>query len=89
MLTQQPDGAFYVFPDVSALVGNGARVVGFGSIDSTEQLCTYLIQKALVTVVPGEAFGAPGHIRVSYATSMPLLEQALDRIEQALSQIQR
>ena len=89
MFAHQPDGAFYVFPDVSSVIGNGAHVEGFGQIDSTERLCTYLVQKALVTVVPGEAFGAPGHIRVSYATSMPLLEKGLDRIEQALSQIQR
>lgn len=85
----QPDGAFYVFPDVSAFVSNGARVEGFGKIDTAEQLCMYLIRHAHIAMVPGDAFGAPGHVRVSYATSMELIEKGLDRFEQFIKQIKR
>ena len=47
----------------------------------------YLLRDALVATVPGEAFGTPGHIRISYAASMPLLEEALSRIERALNRV--
>ena len=46
--------------------------------------CRYLLEKALVAVVPGDAFGAPDCLRMSYATSLEMLEKAMDRIEDAL-----
>jgi hypothetical protein len=61
---------------------------GFGAIPTTEALCTYLLQAALVALVPGEAFGAPGTLRISYAASMETLTEALDRVEAALARIQ-
>lgn len=68
----KPDGAFYAFPDVSAL-GTGSAV-----------LADELLEKALVAVVPGSAFGADAHIRLSYATSMENIEKGMDRVERHL-----
>ncbi|HEB78543.1 MAG TPA: pyridoxal phosphate-dependent aminotransferase [Methylothermaceae bacterium] len=67
------DGAFYVFPSVSGFTGK------LGLKDDLE-LAEYLIEKAGVALVPGTAFGAPGHARISIATSRENLEQALERI---------
>jgi len=64
-----PEGAFYVFPDIS----------GFG-IGSAE-FCTRMIREGKVAAVPGECFGADGHIRISYCYSMEELEKGLDRLE--------
>ena len=64
-----PEGAFYVFPDISKY--------GIGSA----QFCTRMIQEGKVAAVPGECFGADGHIRISYCYSMEELEKGLDRLE--------
>ncbi|MCQ8129269.1 pyridoxal phosphate-dependent aminotransferase [Methylomonas rivi] len=72
------DGTFYVFPNVEKLLG---RLDG---IDDDLQFAEYLIEKAGVALVPGSAFGCPGHIRISIATSMANLENALARIKQAV-----
>lgn len=87
-LPSTPDGAFYALPDVSALVGEGAVGIsgGFGPVADGDALCSYLLQEALVALVPGEAFGAPECVRLSYAASMDTLKEALDRIEGALSE---
>ena len=69
------DGTFYVFPDVTSMIGN------ISDINSDLDLAEKLIEKAGVAVVPGTAFGAPGHMRISIATSMENLAEALDRIE--------
>ena len=78
------DGAFYVFPDVSALVGGGASAEGFGPIADVDELCRYLLEKGLVAVVPGSAFGVPNCLRVSYAAADSVLDEALSRIERCL-----
>jgi aspartate aminotransferase len=67
-----PAGAFYVFPDITSLLGPG--------VESSMDFALQLLEKAHVAVVPGEAFGAGGHIRISYATSMELLDTGLTRI---------
>jgi aspartate aminotransferase len=68
----EPRGAFYAFPDLSAFIG---RKTSDGKrIDNDAQLCEVLIESARVAVVPGSAFGAPGHVRLSYATSMKNVE---------------
>ena len=87
-LPSTPQGAFYALPDVSALVGEGAVGLsgGFGPVADGDALCSYLLQEALVALVPGEAFGAPECVRLSYAASMETLKEALDRIESALSE---
>jgi aspartate/glutamate/aspartate-prephenate aminotransferase len=80
-----PAGAFYVFPDVSALVGDGASAEGFGPVADGDELCRYLLEKAQVALVPGSAFGNPECVRISYAASDDTLKEALDRIEKALN----
>ncbi len=72
------DGTFYVFPNIEKLI---QRLEG---IDSDMDFAEYLIEKAGVALVPGTAFGSPGHMRISIATSMENLEQALERIQQAI-----
>ena len=84
-----PQGAFYVMPQVSSLVGLGVEAQGFGPIPDVDALCRYLIEAAGVALVPGDAFGAPSCIRISYAASMETLEKALDRIGPALVAIRR
>ena len=54
-------------------------------VQSASELCEYLLDEALVTVVPGEAFGTPGFVRLSYALAMDQLEKASTRIQQALA----
>ena len=80
---QLPEGAFYVFPDVSAYLGRPD-----GPADSFE-LCDRLLESEHVAVVPGGAFGMEGHIRISYASSMEQLERGLDRIEAGLAALRR
>jgi aspartate aminotransferase len=77
-----PHGAFYAFPHVGGLFG---RRSPDGRIDTATGLAAYLLKEARVAMVPGEAFGAPDHIRFSYATSMPNIVEGLDRIEAAVS----
>jgi aspartate aminotransferase len=69
------DGTFYLFPNVQQLID---RLDG---IADDMELGEYLIEKAGVALVPGGAFGLSGHIRISIATSMEILESAMDRIE--------
>lgn len=73
------DGTFYVLPDVSRVI---SRLPG---IHDDVGLSEYLIENGGVAVVPGSAFGAPGHIRLSIATSMANLEKAIGRIKSALT----
>lgn len=77
-----PEGAFYLFPDVSALFGRTAP--DGTTIGSSNDLCMYLLEQHHVALVPGEAFGAPKGLRISYASSMDDLETALDRIATGL-----
>lgn len=69
------DGTFYAFPDMSEAIS------GIDGVADDLALAEYLIEKAGVALVPGTAFGLPGHARISYATSMENLEKAMDRIE--------
>lgn len=73
------DGTFYVLPDMSKVI---ERLDG---IEDDLGLSEYLIEKAGVAVVPGSAFGADGHIRLSIATSMANLEKAVSRMQEALA----
>lgn len=69
----RPQGAFYLLPDVS----EAARKTGFGSVDD---FATALLTEANVAVIPGSGFGAPSTIRLSYATSLEALTEAVERI---------
>ena len=71
------DGTFYVFPNVEKLM---AKL----GIDDDLQFAEFLIEKPGVALVPGSAFGCPGHIRISIATSMTNLQNALQRIKQSV-----
>jgi aspartate aminotransferase len=75
-----PAGAFYVFPDVSGLLSR--RAPGTTEpIGTDDKLVDLLLEKYLVAAVPGSAFGGPGHLRLSFATSMEQIDKGLDRIE--------
>ena len=76
-----PQGAFYVMPDISNYLGlsDGSR-----KITTSDDLALFLLEKAHVAVVGGDAFGAPGCIRISYANSDDLLVEAVKRIKSAL-----
>jgi len=78
-----PEGAFYLYPDVSSFLG--AEAPDGSIIDDSSDLCFYLLEEHNVALVPGTAFGAPNGLRLSYASSMEDLETALDRIEAGLS----
>jgi aspartate aminotransferase len=80
----QPEGAFYVFPDVSELFG---KSFGDRKIENADDLCLYLLEEAKVALVTGNAFGSPACLRISYAASMDELTEAISRISNALSQL--
>jgi aspartate/methionine/tyrosine aminotransferase len=72
-----PGGAFYVFPDVTGLIG--AKLAGQKVPDSAT-LARLCIEEAKVALVPGEAFGAPGYLRLSYATDMASIREGVGRL---------
>lgn len=78
----EPKGAFYIFPDVSALFGKTFQGV---TLKDADDVAMYLLEKALVAVVSGTAFGSPNCIRISYAAAIDELEEAMKRIKEALS----
>ena len=77
----EPEGAFYVFPDISSFFGKSDGKV---TIKNASDLCVYLLSEALVALVTGDAFGDPNCIRISYAASEEVLKKALSRVEVAL-----
>lgn len=79
--TNIPDGAFYIFPDVTEYYGKSD---GNTTIRNGDDLCMYLLEKACTALVPGSAFGDPACIRFSYATSDDRLILAAQRIKEAL-----
>ncbi len=78
-----PEGAFYLFPNVSALFG---ETIAGRKITSADDLAGVILERAHVGVVPGTGFGAPNYIRFSYATSMERIDEGLDRIERLLNE---
>lgn len=83
--TNVPKGAFYFFPNVEALYGKKYQD---RKIENSTDLCMYLLEEAHVGLVPGEAFGSPQCIRISYATSEDQLKTALKRIKEAIEKLQ-
>ncbi|MHC4552749.1 MAG: pyridoxal phosphate-dependent aminotransferase [Planctomycetota bacterium] len=77
----QPEGAFYCFPDVSAHYG---RVIGGAEINGSMDFAKALLEQAQVAVVPGDPFGCPKNVRLSFATSMEQIEKGIDRIQEWL-----
>ena len=82
--TNTPDGAFYVFPDVSSYFG---KTDGNMIINNADDLCAYIINKVYVALVPGNAFGDAACLRISYATSNDKLIEAVKRIKAALVEL--
>lgn len=80
----EPDGAFYVFPDVSAYFG---KKDGEEVIKDADDLCMYLLNKAHVSTVTGRAFGEPNCIRISFANSMEKIEGGMKRITEAMGRL--
>ena len=81
---RKPEGAFYVFPNIAALLGK----IGLDKTLNTPcDLADYLLEEAKVAAVPGEDFGSMAHIRFSYATSLRDIETGCARIRQAVSKL--
>ena len=74
-----PEGAFYAFPDVSGTFNE--------KIKSANDFALFLLEKANVAVVPGEAFGSNKHVRFSYASSMQDIERGMERIAKAVKEL--
>lgn len=79
---EKPKGAFYLFPNVT----EAAEMTGFESVD---QWVEALLEFEKVALVPGSGFGSPDNVRLSYATSMDVLEEALDRIRRFMEKHQK
>lgn len=84
MKIAKPEGAFYLFPDISEYCG---REYEGKLIKDDNDFCLFLLENAHVAAVPGEAFGAPNHIRISYAASDARLTEAFERMEKALKKL--
>ena len=82
--TNTPEGAFYVFPDISFFFG---KTLNGKLINNATDFSMYLLEEALVATVTGDAFGNPNCIRISYAASQEQLIEALKRIKTAVSQV--
>jgi aspartate aminotransferase len=76
-----PEGAFYVFPDVSYFFGSSYNDY---KINSAQDLCMYLLAEGQIALVSGEGFGSPSCIRISYAASEEMLTEAMRRMKEAL-----
>ena len=80
----EPDGAFYVFPQVNHFFG---KTDGEETIENADDLCMYLLNKAHVSTVTGRAFGEPNCIRISFANSMDNIEKGFAKIKDALGKL--
>ena len=80
----EPEGAFYFFPDVSSFFG---KKYDGKAIENATDLSMYLLENALIAVVTGEAFGSPNCIRISYATDEKTLTEAMNRMDNALKNL--
>ncbi|HEY8449337.1 MAG TPA: pyridoxal phosphate-dependent aminotransferase [Bacillota bacterium] len=77
----EPEGAFYVFADFSAWIGERTGLA------TDIELAAYLLEEAKVALVPGTGFGWPGYLRLSYATSLEQIHEGMDRIARALGKL--
>jgi aspartate aminotransferase len=80
----EPQGAFYVFPQVNQYFG---KADGDSTIENADDLCMYLLNKAHVSTVTGSAFGEPNCIRISFANSLENIEKGFTKIKDALARL--
>jgi aspartate aminotransferase len=78
----EPQGAFYVYPSVKGLLG---RSIGGRVADDSVELAEIVLEQAEVAVVPGEAFGTPGYLRLSYALGDDDLAEGVGRLQRLFS----
>lgn len=76
-----PEGAFYVFPDVSTLYGRNFKGE---PISGSAAFCDYMLDEWKIAIIPGAPFGADTHVRLSYTVPMDIMERALDRFEEGI-----
>ncbi|WP_291911343.1 pyridoxal phosphate-dependent aminotransferase [Chitinophaga sp. CB10] len=84
LLVNDPEGAFYMFPDMSAFFGKSYEGQ---TINNADDLCMYLLHRAHVSTVTGAAFQQPNCIRLSYATSMDKLQEGVKRMKEWLGKL--
>ena len=77
-----PDGAFYLFPNIAGWYG---KSWSGGKIKDSYDATQFLLEEARCAVVPGEPFGAPDNLRISYSLSMKDIEKGIDRIKKAVA----
>ena len=80
-----PEGAFYAYPNVSGLIGK--KTSKGVTLSNDTEIVEWLLETGEVATVPGVAFGLEPFFRVSYATSLELLKDAMDRIERSVSSL--
>ncbi|MBK9099003.1 MAG: pyridoxal phosphate-dependent aminotransferase [bacterium] len=81
----KPEGAFYLFPNISAFMHKHSKVL---QVENSFDFAMHLLYEAHIAVVPGNAFGADGYLRISYATSMENLKVAVIRLRKALAKLE-
>ena len=81
----KPEGAFYIFPNISAFMHKHSNVL---QVDNSFDFAMHLLYEAHIAVVPGNAFGADEYLRISYATSMENLKEAVIRLKKALAKLE-
>jgi len=80
----KPEGAFYLFPNISAFLHKHTDIL---KVETSFDFVMHLLYEAHIAVVPGNAFGAEGYLRISYATSMENLKDAVIRLKKALAKL--
>jgi aspartate/methionine/tyrosine aminotransferase len=80
----KPEGAFYLFPNISAYLNKHSKIL---QVNTSFDFAMHLLYEAHIAVIPGNAFGAEGYLRISYATSMENLKEAVIRLKKALAKL--
>ncbi len=75
------DGTFYTFPNFEGVIKNSSKV------NNDIELAEYLLNEAEIALIPGSAFGAPGYLRISYATSIKKIKEAMQRMQEAIKKL--
>jgi aspartate aminotransferase len=84
LTVSKPEGAFYIFPSVEKVVG---KSIDGQVLQNSIEVAEYLLSKYLVATVPGDAFGAPGYLRLSFASSRDELAKAISRLKTAFANL--